>query len=137
MAAKIDSQIGLHAVIYASQEQVIGACVRAADVLGKHARASTSPAKVTVSILPGLVTKLSQTSPVVRISVKPGPDGSTAVDAAIERFRTVQTRYLMIPISPKRLVGKSTYLNFLASLEQELKAIDAGRGSMQRTGAVR
>ena len=135
MAAKTDSQIGLHAIIYASREHIIEACVRAAGVLGKHAQASASSARVTVNILPGLVTKLSATSPVVGINLKPGTEGNIVVDARVERYRTVQTRYMMIPVSPKRLVGKSTYLNFLTSLEQELKAIDAGQGSRQRTGA--
>jgi hypothetical protein len=137
MAAKTDVQIGLHAVIYASPEQVMEACQRAAEVLGKRANSVATPAKVTVKILPGIIAKLSTVSPVVGISLTAGPDGRVVIEARIEAFRTAQSTFLMIPVGPKTLVGKSTYLNLLKSLEQELKAIDRGQGSVERTGAVR
>jgi len=136
MAAKTDVQIGLDAVIYAPPERVIGACQRAAEVLGKRANAVTTSAKVTVEILPGMITMLSSVSPSVGINLSPGNDGSVVVKARIETFRTVQSTFLMIPVGPKTLVGKSSYLTLLKSLEQELKAIDQGRGSVARTGAV-
>ncbi len=136
MAAKTDVQIGLDAVIYAPPERVIEACQRAAEVLGKRANAVATSAKVTVEILPGMITMLSSVSPSVGISLSPGTDGSVVVKARIEAFRTAQSTFLMIPVGPKTLVGRSSYLTLLKSLEQELKAIDQGRGSVARTGAV-
>ncbi len=136
MAAKTDVQIGLHAEVYATHEQVVEACRKAAEILGKRATAVVTPAKVTVSILPGLVSSLSPVSPLVVISLAPGGDGCVLVDARIEKYRTVQSRVMMIPVGPKTLVGRGTYFNLLKSLEQELRAVDRGQGSVHRTGSA-
>jgi len=136
MAAKTDVQVGLHAEVYATHEQVTEACQKAAEVLGKRATAVVTPAKVTVSILPGLVTSLSPVSPLVGISLAPGGDGKVVIDARIEKYRTAQSTFMMIPVGPKTLVGKGTYLSLLKSLEQELRAVDRGQGSVRRTSAA-
>lgn len=136
MAAQADVQVGLHAEVYATHEQVIEACQKAAEVLGKRATAEVTPAKVTVNILPGLVPSLSPVSPLVGIRLAPGGDGRVVVDARIEKYRTVQSTFMMIPIGPKTLVGRGTYLSLLKSLEQELRSIDGGQGSVRRTSAA-
>ena len=139
MAAKTDSQIGVQATVFASREAVVEACTRAAGVLGSHASASTSGAKVTVKILPGMIKSMSKVSPLVGINLKPGSaEGSIDVNAQIESYRTSQSALLgFIPLGPKLLVGKSTYMNFLTSLERELAAIDAGNGTIRRTSPTR
>jgi hypothetical protein len=135
MSAKHDVQIGLNATVVASQDEVLAACTQATTFLGKHVRQSTSPAEVKVAILPGLVTKISVVSPIVAISLTPGDGGSIQIRVRIERWKTVQSRFLLVPIGPKRLVGKGQYLRLLTSLEQELRAIDRGRRTFQRVGA--
>jgi hypothetical protein len=134
MSAKQDKERGLQATVYATREQVVEACTRAVDFLGKHASVTASSAKLTVKIYPGPVQKLSSISPTVNVSLRPGDDGAILVNARIEHYRTVQSRFLLIPMGPKRLVGKGSYVNFLKSLSQELSAIDAGRGRVQLTG---
>jgi hypothetical protein len=139
MAARTDSQIGVQATVFASRDAVVEACTRAANVLGNHASASSSAAKVTVKILPGMIKSMSKVSPTVGIDLSPGSaEGSIDVNAHIESYRTSQSALLgFIPIGPKLLVGKSTYLNFLTSLEQELAAIDTGKGTIRRTSPTR
>lgn len=137
MAADRDAQIGLHASVHSSRDEVIAACTRAASLLGKHASVSVASAKVTVKIFPGLVQAMSSVSPLVGITLKPGDaDDAIVVDAKIERYRTLQSQFLFIPIGPKQLSGKSSYLNLLKALEQELVAIDKGGGSVRRTGVA-
>jgi hypothetical protein len=134
MATHKDASIGLDATIYATREDVLSACERAVAVLGGHASCVTGAAKVTVKIFPGLTQKISITSPLVGVSLNPGDGGSIDVAARIEQYRTRQSRVMFIPVGPKKMSGKSTYLNFLTSLAQELKAIDSGQGSVRRTG---
>jgi hypothetical protein len=138
MAAKQDSQIGLRATVHAEQSAVINACARSAEILGTHAEATTAGNKVTVRIKPGMVKAMSSVSPVVGMIVSsPANEGAVTVTVRIESFRTVQTKYMFfIPIGPKRLVGKSSYLNLLRSVEQELRAIDSSKAAVvSRTGA--
>jgi hypothetical protein len=134
MSAKYDSQLGLQATVSAALDQVLKACAHSAHVLGKGADVATSGNTVTITVLPGLVRVLSQASPVVNITATPTENGNVSVRAHIERYRTIQSRMFLIPIGPKRLVGNGSYLNLLTSLEQELRALDGGRGSVQRTG---
>jgi len=46
----------------------------------------------------------------------------------IEKYRTAQSTFMMIPVGPKTLVGKGTYVSLLKSLEQELRAVDRDWG---------
>ena len=138
MAAKQDAQIGLRATVHADQSAVINACARSAEILGTHADVTTTGNKVTVRIKPGMVKAMSSVSPVVGMTVSsPGNDGAVIVTVRIESFRTVQTKYMfLIPLGPKRLVGKSSYVNLLRSVEQELRAVDSSKATIvSRTGA--
>lgn len=137
MSAQRDAQIGLRASLHAGRDEVVAACLRAAEVLGRHASVSASPAKVVVQIFPGLRKSAAHVSPLVGIALAPGDDGTVLLAAGIERYRTVRPAFLMIGVGPKALVGKSTYLNFLKALEAELGAIDGGKGTIQRTKASR
>jgi hypothetical protein len=137
VSAKHDVQIGVHAIVYAPLEDVRDACARAAAFLGNRARTSSSSAKITVQILPGLVTKISHVSPTVGITLRPGKDGAIVVDTRVEQHRTLQQRIMLIPVGPKRLVGKASYMNLLTSLEQELKAVNRGKGVVERTVPIR
>jgi len=137
MALTDDLSIGLRATLNAPRDQVVEACLNAANVLGTHAQASAASAKVTVKIYPGMVQKLSKVSPLVGIALKPGANETVEVIVKIEKYVSLQSRFFLIPVGPKRLMGKSTYLNFLSSLEQELHAINKGGGSIQRIGGSR
>ena len=134
MSAKDDVTLGLHATINSTREEVVNACERAAGMLGTHAQTSVANTKVTVKILPGMVAKLSKVSPLVGINLQPGENNSIVLDVKIERYLMMQSRAYMIPIGPKRLLGKSNYLNLLTALEQELRAIDKGGGQFRRVG---
>jgi hypothetical protein len=135
MSVQRDAQVGLRASLHASRDEIVAACLRAAEVLGGHASASASPAKVIVQIFPGFVKSLSKVSPLVGITLQPGTDDVVLLAAKIEQYKTLQSRAFFIPIGPQQLVGKGTYLNFLKALEAELRAIDAGNGTVERTGA--
>lgn len=137
MSALRDAQIGLRASLHAGRDEVVAACLRAADVLGGHASASASSAKVVVWIFPGFLKSAAHVSPLVGVTLTPGNDGTVLLVAKVERYRTVRPAFLMIGVGPKALVGKSTYLNFLKALEAELGALDGGRGTIQRTKASR
>jgi hypothetical protein len=137
MSAKTDIQIGVHATVFATRDEVAAACRKAAEALGNRATVSVSAAKITVKIQPGLVKAVSPVSPTVGINLRPGKDGAIVVDAKIEQWRTRQQRVFLIPVAPKMLIGKSSYLSFVQSLEQELRAVDRGRGSVRRVGAAR
>jgi len=134
LSIKDDITLGLSATIISTRDEVVKACERAAAVLGTHAQTSVASAKVSVKILPGLVQKLSKVSPLVAINLQPGENNSISLSAKIERYVGLQSRFFLIPISPKRLLGKAHYLNFLTSLEQELRAIDKGGGQFRRVG---
>lgn len=134
MAAKTDAQVGLNAKLHTTRADVLNACTRAAAPLGERATISASGARVTVQIRPGLVAKMSAVSPVVAISLRPESDDTIQVRVRIEKYRTLQSRVMLIPIGPKRLVGNTQYKKFLASLEQELGQLVNGRGSVERTG---
>lgn len=137
MSAQRDAQIGLRASLHAGRDEVVAACVRAAEVLGRHANVSASSAKVVVQIFPGLSKSAAHVSPLVGVTLTPGNDGTVMLAARIERYRTVRPAFLMIGVGPKALVGKRTYLNFLKALEAELGALDDGHGTIQRTKASR
>jgi hypothetical protein len=135
MSAKNDVQRGLRATLHVSRDEIVAACTRAADVLGKHASASNADGKVVVRIYPGLSQKLSSVSPVVGITLSP-TDQATLVTARVEHYRTLQSRlFFVIPFGPKQLVGRSTYANFLTSLRQELLRVDPA-GDVQITTAI-
>jgi len=134
MSVKEDATLGLQATVNSTRDEVVQACERAAGLLGTHAQTSVANTKVTVKILPGLVQKLSKTSPLVAINLQPGENSSIVLVAKIERYLTLQSRVYLIPVGPKRLLGKSQYLNLLTALEQELRAIDKGGGQFRRIG---
>ena len=64
--------------------------------------------------------KLSKVSPTVGVSLLPQANGATRVVVKVAHYRTIQSSFMFIPIGPKRLVGRSEYLNLLQSLKQEL-----------------
>jgi hypothetical protein len=134
MSVKEDATLGLQATINSTRDEVVKACERAAGLLGTHAQTSVASTKVTVKILPGMVQKLSKVSPLVAINLQPSENNSIVLVAKIERYLSMQSRVYMIPFGPKRLLGKSQYLNLLTSLEQELRAIDKGGGQFRRVG---
>jgi hypothetical protein len=134
MAAAKDSQIGISAVITASEQDIVAACTRAVSVLGKRASLSTGPMAMTVHIYPGLVQKLSSVSPTVGIALKRKDENTISVTVRIERYRTSQQRLMLIPVAPKMLVGKGSYMSLVRSLEQELSAIGSGNTEVRRTG---
>ncbi len=134
MSVKDDVTIGLQATVNATRDEVVQACELAAAMLGTHAQVSVASTKVTVKVLPGMIQKMSKTSPLVAINLQPGEDNSVVLAAKIERYLTLQSRFFLIPVGPKRLLGKSLYLNLLTALEQELRAIDKGGGQIRRVG---
>lgn len=134
MSVKEDVTLGLHATINSTRDEVVHACERAAGLLGTHAQTSVANTKVSVKILAGMVAKLSKVSPLVAINLQPGENNSIVLAAKIERYLSLQSRLYLIPIGPKRLMGKSQYLNLLTALEQELRAIDKGGGQFRRVG---
>jgi len=137
MALNEDIAIGLQATVNASREEVVNACLNAASVLGSHAQATAASAKVTVKIFPGLVQKLSKVSPLVGVTLKPSTNDTIEVIVRIEKYVSLQSKFFLIPMGPKRLMGKATYMNFLSALEQELRAINNGGGRIQRIGESR
>lgn len=138
MAAKHDIQHGISAEVRSERDEVVAACRRAADTLGKHARVDSNAAKVTVSILPGLSQKFSSVSPVVGIDLRPADGGRVHLDTRVERHRTIQSRVFgFIPAGPKRLVGRQYFFRFLNALETEIGALDPATGSIQRRAAQR
>jgi hypothetical protein len=135
MGLKNDLQVGLRATVHAPKDAVVAACSHAAAFLGEHATVSTAAARVTIKIRPGLSAKRSKVSPTVAIDLRPASEGVIDLNAHIEQYLTLQSRMMMvIPIGPKRLVGKSQYRNLLQSLENELRAVDRGC-TIRRTGA--
>ena len=133
MGAKQDVQHGVTADVRADRDAVVGACQRAAETLGKHARVQANAAKVTVQILPGVSQTFSSVSPTVGINLRPGRDGHVHLEASVESHRTVQsTVFGFIPAGPKRLVGRQYFFRFLNALETELAALDPVSGSVQR-----
>jgi hypothetical protein len=134
MSVKVDVTVGLQATINATRDEVVAACERAASLLGTHAQTSVASAKVSVKILPGLIQKMSKVSPLVAINLQPVENNSILLSAKIERYLTLQSRVYLIPVGPKRLLGKSQYLNLLTALERELRAIDKGGGQFRRVG---
>lgn len=135
MGADQDVKRGLRATVHASQDDVMRACMKAVEVLGKYAVASAGTAKITVKIHARLVRQASKMSPTVGIGVTPGKaEGSTIVRVDIENYATRQEKFLFIPLGPKQLEGASVYKNLLKSLKQELEAIDEGRGRVELTG---
>ena len=131
MSATNDKSLGLTAVLFAPRDQVIDAVLKSVTTLGSHASAARASSKVTVKIYPGLVQKLSSVSPTVGVTLRPGPGEAVSLSARIEQYRTVQSRMFLIPVGPKRLVGKSTYKNFLDSLAQELRPLTGAEGSVK------
>ncbi|MCU1600520.1 MAG: hypothetical protein JWO22_1229 [Frankiales bacterium] len=134
VAAKKDIERGLRATVYASREQVVEACLRAASTLGTKCEAVPSSAKVVVKIRPGLSRKRSVVSPTIGVNLSPGPDGAINVTATVEKYITTQSRVMFLPVGPKTLVGKGQLVSFLKGLGQELVAIDAGGGSLEYSG---
>lgn len=136
MSAASAAGHGLEATVYAPKDQVVAACLRAADFLGKSATTSATGASVTVRIRPGLVPGTSRVSPTVGIRLEPTSDGAVEVNAKVERYLTRQSRILwLIPFGPKRFVGRREYFDLLTSLQQELGSLVNGKGRVERIGA--
>ena len=132
VAVKDDIQVGIQGSILAPREEVLAACMRAVEVLGRHASASASSTKVSVKIFPGLVQK--NVSPLVGITLAPGDNGRVNFSVRIEKYQTSQASLVFVGVGPKSLVGKSSYKNLLTALEQELAAIPNGNTSIKRIG---
>lgn len=136
MTVEEDVTLGLHATLNSTREEVVVACVRAASALGMHGQSIVASDRVMVKIFPGLVPVLTKVSPLVEINIELGTNNLIVLDAKIQRYKTLQSRFFFIPIGPKRLRGKASYNKFLTSLEQELEAIDKGGGQFRRVGGT-
>ncbi len=130
MSADDDIQVGIDMIVCATRDDVVAACRRSIEFLGKHADIASSGSRLVIKVKPGLSAKLSNVSPTVGVSLLPQASGDVRVIVRIEQYRTLQSRFMFIPIGPKRLVGKTEYLNLLTSLEQELGAVNKPKGHL-------
>ena len=133
MSAKNDIQAGFDLIVCATRDDVVAACRRSIEFLGKHADIASSSSKLVIKIKPGLSANLSTVSPTVGVSLLPQSTGDIRVIVKIDQYRTIQSRFMFIPVGPKRLSGKTEYLNLLTSLKQELGAVNRPKGHVAAT----
>ena len=113
MTARNDSQRGLRAKVYASDDAVRDAIIAASDLLGKRSSALINGSnKVAV--------KLQTTT--VGVSYRSGDDGAVEVIAQVETFRTSQEKlFYLIPVGPKMLQNKGSLVTFLKALHPGIR----------------
>ena len=123
---KEDSKLGLEATVSGNRDDAVSACTRAVGVLGKRAKAQASSAAVTVYCGTGLTAE---------IRLRPVDDGRITVTTSMVKWRTSGFRVLFVPVTPRRIEGKSRYLALLRALEQELHPMTDGSGPVKHLGA--
>lgn len=131
MPAKADAQIGFTATVPASRDKVVTVAKHALGAVGNKGDVTETSAKLTLMFYPGLIRALSRRSPTVAVDLKPAPNDAVSVRVHMERWTTLQSRVIFIPIGPKRISGKSEYLAWLRAFRQELTALGA---TVQATG---
>lgn len=134
MSVAEDITLGLHATVNTNREDATFACVRAASSLGFHGQSIVNEDGVTVKVFYGLVPVMRNVSPLVTVRIEPLGDQYQVLDATIGTYKTLQTTFFFIKLSPKRLRGKRLYRKFLTTLERELRAVDRGGGAFQWVG---
>jgi hypothetical protein len=131
LAAKHDIQRGIIAEIAATRDDITEACRRATDSVGEYASVKPAADQVNITIL-GRKQFVSTKGDRKRfflmdlgVNMRPAQDGRIRIETQVGRYKTQQSTALgFIPAGPKRLVGRTTFLKILDSLENELRALD-------------
>jgi hypothetical protein len=132
VSAKNDQHIGLTATVPATRDEVVAVIRHATGALSNKVDVSESSAKITMLFYPGLIKVMSKRSPQGAISLSPEGDDKVVVRARLEKWLTSQQRFMLIPVGPKRLVGKGQWVTYLRALDQEFRALGA---SIEHTGS--
>jgi hypothetical protein len=131
LAAKHDIQRGITVEMTATRDDIAEACRRATEPVGEYARVEPTTDQVSITILgrKQFVSKQGERKRFflmdLGVNTSPAEDGRIRIETKVGRYKTQQSTALgFIPAGPKRLVGRTTFLKILDSLENELRALD-------------